>query len=93
MRNTAIRIALLATLGFFVSAGWGLYFANADKANPIDPIVYALANITEPVVGITHSYFDFPRGLRAVEIENAVTYVLIGLMLALIRRSPLQTSN
>jgi hypothetical protein len=89
------RIIMCASAGFFISAGWGLYFATADKAKPIDPIVYTLANITEPVAGITHSYFDFPRGLRTVEIENAATYVLIGLMLAMIRRRrrPLQISN
>jgi len=89
------RIIIFASAGFFISAGWGLYFATADKAKPIDPIVYVLAYITEPVAGITHTYFDFPRGLRAVEIENAATYTLIGLMLILIRRRhrPLQFSN
>ena len=89
------RIIIFASAGFFISAGWGLYFATADKAKPIDPIVYVLAYITEPVAGITHTYSDFPRGLRAVEIENAATYTLIGLMLTLIRRRhrPLQFSN
>jgi len=90
-----MRIALFAVLGFFVSACWGLYFSTANKANPVDPIVYALAYITEPVAATTHLYFDFPRGLRAVEIENAATYALIGLMLAMIRRyhRPIQNSN
>jgi hypothetical protein len=95
MRNSVIQIAMWASVGFLISSGWGLYFARANKADPIDPIVYALANVTEPVAGITHSFFDFPRGLRAVEVENAATYALIGLILATIRRHnrPIQISN
>ncbi len=95
MRNSVIRIAIWASVGFLISSGWGLYFAKANKANPIGPIVYAVANVTQPVAGITHSYFDFPRGLRAVEVENATTYALIGLFLATIRRynRPIQISN
>jgi hypothetical protein len=95
MGNSMIRIVMWASVGFLISAGWGLYFASANKANPIDPIVYALINVTQPVAGITHSYFDFPRGLRAVKVENAATYALIGLILATIRRHnpPIQISN
>ena len=94
MRNTAIRIALWASVGFLISAGWGFYFTIKDKANPPDPAVYAAIYATQPVAGI-YSYFDFPMGLRAVEIENAATYALIGLMLAMIRRRqrPLPISN
>jgi hypothetical protein len=89
------RIIICASAGFFISAGWGLYFATADKARPIHPVVYALVYISEPVAGITYTYFDFPRGLRAFEIENAATYSLIGLMLTMVRRRdrPLQISN
>jgi hypothetical protein len=93
MKSAAILIVIFAIVGFLISAGWGLYFASADKANAIAPIVYALAYITEPFPAITHSFFDFPRGLRAVEIENAATYALIGLMLAIIRERPRSIQN
>jgi hypothetical protein len=86
IRHIVIRIALWASVGFLISTGWGFYFANTDKANPINPSVYVLIYASQPIAGITHSYFDFPRGLRAVEIENAVTYALIGLILEPILR-------
>jgi hypothetical protein len=86
MRQRVIRIALWASVGFLISAGWGFYFANANKANPVDPIVYALAYVTEPVAAITHLYFDFPRGLNAVVVENTATFALIGLALETIVR-------
>jgi hypothetical protein len=54
MRNGMIfRIALWACTGFVVSAGWGLYFASANKANPIEPFVYAFFRLTQPVAAIT----------------------------------------
>ena len=37
------RIALWAIGGFFVAAGWGIYFARASKEIPIDPIVSFIA--------------------------------------------------
>jgi hypothetical protein len=87
MRTSLIRIAMWASVGFLITTGWGLYFASSNKANPIDSTVYALAYVTEPAVWITHSYFDFPRGLRAVEIENTSTFALVGLVLeAIVRR-------
>jgi len=86
MRKSVIGILLWASAGFLVSAGWGIYFSTANKAIPIGPIVYALTYITQPVVAITHYYFDLPRGIRAVAIENTATYGLIGLILATVRR-------
>ena len=81
MRNSLIfRIALWASTGFLVSAGWGLYFASANKANPIEPIVYAFFRLTQPVAAITVAYFDFPRGLTWIVVENAATYALLGLI-------------
>ena len=75
-----------ASVGFLLPRAGDFISPRQTKPIPIDPIVYALANVTDPVAGITHAYFDFPRGLRAVEIENAATYALIGLMLTTIRR-------
>ena len=87
MRNGMIfRIALWASTGFLVSAGWGLYFASANKANPIEAIVYALFRLTQPVAAITVSYFDFPRGLTWIVVENAATYALLGLIVETIRQ-------
>jgi hypothetical protein len=96
MRKDAIfRIAMWATAGFMVSAGTGLYFASADKAKPIEPIVYAFFRLTQPVAAITVSYFDFPRGLTWIVVENAATYALLGLIVETIRRHyrPLQISK
>ena len=96
MRKDAIfRIAMWATSGFMVSAGTGLYFASADKAKPIEPIVYAFFRLTQPVAAITVSYFDFPRGLTWIVVENAATYALLGLTVETIRRHyrPLQISK
>ena len=91
MRNGVIfRIALWASAGFLVSAGWGLYFASANKANPVEPIVYALFRLTQPVAAVTVSYFDFPRGLTWIVVENAATYALVSLaaqMLGISRKS------
>jgi hypothetical protein len=86
MKHSMIRIALWATAGFLVSAGWGFYFASTNKATPIGPIVYGLVNLTQPIAAITHSYFDFPHGLAWTVVENAATYGLIGLFLETTRR-------
>ena len=98
MRSGAIfRIAIWASAGFLVSAGWGLYFAYSDKGNPIEPIVYSLCNWTQPVVAIAVSYVyvDVPVGLRWCLIANVVTYALLGLVVETIRQHyrPLQISK
>jgi hypothetical protein len=80
------RIAMWATAGFLVAACWGLYFASADKDNPIGPIVYTLARLTQPVAAITVSYFHSPLGLTWAVIENAATYALAGLIVETIRK-------
>ena len=96
MRNgMTFRIAIWTSVGALVAAGWGLYFANANKANPIEPIVYTLARLTQPVVAVTVSYFNFPFGLRSALVANAATYALVGLIVETIRRHyrPLQISS
>jgi len=72
--------------GFSRFGCWGLYFASANKALPIGPIVNAFFRLTQPIAAITVSYFDFPRGLTSIVVENAVTYALIGLIVEAIRQ-------
>ena len=43
------RIAGWAGAGFLVAGCWALYFAAANKDNPIEPIVYTLAGLTQPI--------------------------------------------
>jgi hypothetical protein len=50
------RVAMWASAGFLVAVCWGLYFASANKDNPIEPIVYTLARLTLPVVAVV-TYF------------------------------------
>jgi hypothetical protein len=47
-----------AIVGAVIAMGWGLYFATADKAIPIGPMVFALAYITQPVAAAVE-YFHF----------------------------------
>jgi len=80
------RIAMWASAGYLVSGGWGLYFASANKADPIGPIVYTLVRLTQPLVAVTVSQFDFPLGLRWTMVANAATYALVGLIVEMIRQ-------
>ena len=84
-----------ASVGFIVAVGWGFYFANANRAEPIGPIIYRLASLTQPLVAVAASYGNFPIGLRTAVVANVATYALIGLILETIRRysRPLQNSN
>jgi hypothetical protein len=81
------RMVIWASVGLLVSAGWGFYFAAANKDIPIGPIVNALVGLTQPAVAlVVHFNPDSLLGLRAVAIANAVTYALIGLIVETIRR-------
>lgn len=84
-----------AGIGAMAAAAWGLYFATADKAIPIGPIVYTLARLTQPVVAIGLYFFDFPLGLNSVIAINAATYALVGLIVETIRQHyrPLDALN
>ena len=86
IKGMILRTSLWASTGFLVSAGWGLYFASANRANPIEPIVYAFFRLTQPVAALTVSYFDFPRGLTWIVVENAATYALLGIIVETMRR-------
>jgi hypothetical protein len=85
MRKGLIWIVMWASAGFIVAVGWGLYFANADRAEPIGPIIYTLSRLTVPLVAIAASY-GFSIGLRPAIVANAATYALIGIILGTIRR-------
>ena len=85
MKNGVIRIVICTAVGFIVAVGWGLYFANANRAEPIEPIIYTLSRLTVPLVAMAASY-GFPIGLRVSIVANAATYALIGLILGTIRR-------
>ena len=85
MRKGLIWIVTWASAGFIVGVGWGLYFANANRAEPVGPIINTLSRLTVPLVAIAGSY-GFPIGLRQAIVANAATYALIGLMLGTIQR-------
>jgi hypothetical protein len=77
------RVAAWASAGFLIAICWALYFANRSKENPIDPIVYNLAILTQPIVLLLrHSAVS----LNWVLVANAVTYALVGLTFEALRR-------
>ena len=87
MKSSIMRLALWACAGLFVSAGWGLYFATANKAVTIDSIVYALAELSQPAAAIIiHIKPSLPLGLTWVAVANGVTYALFGLITQTFRR-------
>jgi hypothetical protein len=88
------RLALWAVTGAVIAFGWGLYFASADKATPIGPIVFTLAAVTVPVAGLV-SYFHLTFGVTASVVWNTGTYAVIGLIVEMIRRQlqPVRSSN
>ena len=80
------RVALWAATGLLVSLGWALYFANADKGQPIDPFAYALAMFTQPAAALALSLkLIYRASLTWVAVGNAATYSLLGLVVETIR--------
>ena len=79
------RIAVWAFVGFLVAGFWGLYFANADKSKLIEPLVYALASLTQPIGAVVVSYVHLGIGLSWFLVGNAATYALIGLIVETLR--------
>lgn len=77
------RIAVWASAGFLVAGCWAVYFANANKDNPLDPMVYALACLTQPIALVGR---HFPISLLWVLLANTATYALAGLMVETLRR-------
>ena len=79
------RIAIWASAGFLVAVCWALYFAMRSKDNPIEPIVYALGSLSQPVV-LIGSHFHFGMSFYVVILANAATYALVGLIVETLRQ-------
>ena len=79
------RIAMWATAGFLVAAGWGVYFASADKGSPIKSLVSTLARFSQPVAAVAASYLHTPISVYWFLTLNAATYALIGLIVETLR--------
>jgi hypothetical protein len=56
-----------------------------SKDNPIEPIVYILGSLTQPVV-LIGSYFHFGMSFYLVIFANAATYAVIGLIVETLRQ-------
>jgi hypothetical protein len=79
------QITIWGCAGSLVAGFWRLYFANADKGNPIQPLVDALARLTQPIAAVVVSYVHSPIGLRSFLWMNAAAYALIGLIVEALR--------
>lgn len=80
------RIGVWACAGFLAAGFWGLYFANADKSRPIEPLVAGLARLTQPIAAVVVWYVHSPVGFHSFLWMNAATYALIGLVVEALRR-------
>jgi hypothetical protein len=88
MNKATLGIAKWASAGVLVSAGWALYFANADRAMRLDQSVSALAAWTQPGAALAlHVKPGLFLGLASVTLANAATYALLGLLAESIRRT------
>lgn len=83
------RIAVWASVGFFVAAGWALYFAIRSKDLPVEPVVSTFARLTCPIA-IAGSHF--PISLYWTLVANVATYALFGAAVEILRR-PLNHSR
>jgi hypothetical protein len=86
MRKVTFRVGMWAAAGLLIAMGWGLYFATANKATPIGPLVFVMARLTQPVVALIVSYLTPDVGLRAAVIANAATYAMVGLFVETVRK-------
>ena len=66
-------------MDFLVAGCWAVYLAMAIKDNPIDPFVYAIAVLSQPIV-FAGSHFHFGISVYWVLTANAATYALYGLV-------------
>jgi hypothetical protein len=55
-----------------------------SKDNPIEPLVYTLGSLTQPVV-LIGSHFRFGMSFYLVILANAATYALVGLIVETLR--------
>jgi hypothetical protein len=79
------RIAAWGVAGVFIALCWALYFAQASKDLPIDPIVSVLARLSCPIA-LVGDYFHFGVKLSWVLVANAAFYTLFGLIVETLRR-------
>jgi hypothetical protein len=79
------RIVAWASAGFLVAGCWALYFAVASKDNPIEPIVYTLAFLTQPIA-LASFHLHFGISVCWVLLANTATYALVGLIVETLRR-------
>jgi hypothetical protein len=79
------RIAAWGVAGVFIASCWALYFAQASKDLPIDPIVSVLARLSCPIA-LVGDYFHFGVKLSWVLVANAAFYALFGLIVETLRR-------
>ena len=86
------RVGMWTAIGLLIAFSWGFYFATADKAMPVGPLVYALARLTQPVVAVIVSYFKPQLGLRMAAVANGVTYTMVGLIMETVRTRLKQTN-
>lgn len=76
------RVAVWAGTGFLVAGCWALYFGWRSKDNPIEPMVYRLARLTQPIALLG----SYPLNVYLVLFANAATYAMVGLILETMRR-------
>jgi len=80
------RISVWAIVGFVVAGCWLLYaFARPVPINAEDPMVWALAELTQPILPVSF-YFHFGLHYTWVLAANAATYALVGLIVETLRR-------
>ena len=82
------RIAMWASAGFLVAGGWAIYaFARTTPVTSAEPLVYALARFTQPIV-LASLYFHLGMRFYWVLLANAATYGLIGVIVEALRQKP-----
>jgi hypothetical protein len=79
------RIAMWASAGFLVAVFWAIYFAMVSKDIPVEPVVYALASFSCPLV-LVGNHFHFGVKLWWVLVTNAAFFGLFGLVVEGLRR-------
>jgi hypothetical protein len=77
------RIAIWASAGFLVAAGWAVYLLVASKHHLIEPIISTLIRVTCPVAIVGAHY---PVSLYSALVANVATYALIGLVVETLQR-------
>lgn len=81
------RIAVWASAGFLVAAGWAFYaIATFPFTNERMREAWTLISVTCPIA-FAGMHFHFPITLYWTLVANAVTYALVGLIVEALRHS------